>query len=195
MQNQKDRYLTFAVRFLVLGGPPLIVFFLVGLAWSNNLRYATGEEFEVVQPIPFSHRHHVQGLGIDCRFCHSSVDRSEHAGIPTASTCMECHSQIWSQSPTLEAVRKAYALGEPIRWKRVNELPDFVFFSHHQHVRNEKMSCENCHGEVETMPYSRKANAFNMQWCLDCHRQAEIYIENLRPSQKSKLLDCSTCHQ
>ena len=127
------------------------------------------------QPIPFSHAHHVGGLGIDCRYCHTSVETSSFAGIPPTKTCMNCHSQIWSTSPTLEPVRESFRTGVSIQWTRVNDLPDYVYFNHSIHV-NKGIGCESCHGRVDRMPLTWQENSLQMDWCLDCHRDPGKHI-------------------
>ncbi|WP_165223106.1 cytochrome c3 family protein [Aquisphaera insulae] len=129
------------------------------------------------QPVPFSHEHHVKGLGIDCRYCHSSVETSANAGIPPTYTCMSCHSQIWSTSPMLEPVRASLKTGQPLKWNRLHDLPDFVYFHHGIHV-SKGVSCESCHGRVDQMPLAWKEKPLTMEWCLECHRQPG---DNLRP--------------
>lgn len=137
--------------------------------------YATNVNVPVEQPVPFSHEHHVSGLGIDCRYCHSTVETSAFAGIPPTYTCMSCHSQIWSDSPTLKPVRDSLANGQPIQWNRVNNLPDYVYFNHSIHV-DKGVGCVTCHGRVDQMPLTWKAQSLQMEWCLGCHREPERYI-------------------
>ena len=127
------------------------------------------------QPIPFSHQHHVGGLGLDCRYCHTSVEVSASAGLPPTRTCMNCHSQIWSQSPMLEPVRASFRTGESIRWVRVHDLPDFAYFNHSAHV-NRGVGCTTCHGPVDRMPLMYQEKSLQMEWCLDCHRQPQKYV-------------------
>lgn len=127
------------------------------------------------QPVAFSHEHHVSGLGIDCRFCHTSVEDSSFAGIPPTETCMECHSIIWNDSPKLELVRESYRTGEPLQWTRVHDVPDFVYFDHSIHVQK-GIGCATCHGEVQKMPLMWRAESLQMKWCLDCHRNPEKYV-------------------
>ena len=127
------------------------------------------------QPVPFSHQHHVQGLGIDCRYCHTSVETSGFAGIPPTETCMTCHSQIWSESPMLEPVRASMRTNEPIRWNRVHELPDYAYFNHAIHVQK-GIGCSSCHGRVDLMPLTWKDQPLTMEWCLGCHREPEAQI-------------------
>lgn len=129
----------------------------------------------IEQPIPFSHKHHVVDDGIDCRYCHMSVDKSSFADIPPTETCMTCHSQIWNQSPILEPVRESFRTGIPIQWNRVNDLPDYVYFNHSIHIAK-GIGCETCHGRVDQMPLTYKANTLYMEWCLNCHRHPEEYV-------------------
>jgi Cytochrome c7 and related cytochrome c len=169
------------------------------------------------QPVPFSHKHHVGELGLDCRYCHTTVEDSPSAGMPPTQTCMTCHSQIWSGSPTLEPVRASYRDDRSISWTRVNAVPDFVYFNHSIHIAK-GVGCSSCHGEVGQMPLSYKAKTLTMQFCLDCHRDPG---PNLRPKDQiyntewrrtagtaspemlmteyhiggRNLTDCSICHR
>jgi hypothetical protein len=169
---------TFA-RITIFGA----VFILGFLAWVGTVlsrsSYATRQDQAREQPVPFSHAHHVGGMGLDCRYCHTSVEVSSFAGIPPTKTCMNCHSQIWLTSPTLEPVRASFRTNESIPWTRVYDLPDFVYFNHSIHV-NKGVGCETCHGRVDKMPLTFQANSLQMEWCLDCHRNPE---KNLRPRQ------------
>ena len=135
--------------------------------------------------MPFSHKHHVGGLGIDCRYCHTAVEKSSSAGIPPTETCMSCHSQIWSDAPMLEPVRESYRSGNSIQWTKVHDLPGFVYFNHSIHVAK-GMGCAVCHGRVDQMPLMYQQNTLFMEWCLDCHRQPEKYI---RPKDKVFQMD------
>jgi formamidopyrimidine-DNA glycosylase len=137
--------------------------------------YATYQDVAEAQPVPFSHQHHVGGDGIDCRYCHTSVESSSFAGIPPTKTCMNCHSQIWNTSPTLEPVRASFRTGQSIDWIRVNDLPDYVYFNHSIHV-NKGVGCESCHGRVDRMPLTWQENSLQMEWCLDCHRHPELHV-------------------
>src|SRR5882757_9439942 len=139
--------------------------------------WVTREGVRPEQPVPFSHQHHVSGLGIDCRYCHTSVETSSFAGIPPTKTCMNCHSQIWTNAELLEPVRASYRSGESLQWTRVNQLPDFVFFNHSIHV-NKGVGCNTCHGPVDQMPLMYQQETLQMKWCLECHRAPE---NNLRP--------------
>ena len=129
------------------------------------------------QPVPFSHKHHVQGLGLQCQYCHTSVEKSSYAGIPPTKTCMNCHAQIWTNAALLEPVRHSWATGESITWTKVHDLPDYVYFNHSIHV-NKGLGCASCHGRVDQMPLMYQQNTLQMEWCLNCHRDP---AKNLRP--------------
>lgn len=154
-------------------------FFLAALAWALGVlarsSYATDVRVAKQQPVPFSHKHHVQGLGIDCRYCHTAVEESSYAGIPPTSTCMSCHSQIWADSPMLEPVRESWRTGESLEWIKVHDLGDFVYFDHSIHL-TKGVGCSTCHGRVDRMPLTWKESTLYMEWCLDCHRQPERYL-------------------
>ena len=137
------------------------------------------------QPVPFSHEHHVTGLGLDCRYCHTSVEKSSFAGIPPTETCMTCHSQIWTESEMLEPVRASLRNNEPIRWNRVHSLPDYVYFNHGIHI-SKGVGCTSCHGRVDQMPLMWKQEPLTMEWCLDCHRHPE---KNIRPKEDVFVMD------
>ncbi len=128
------------------------------------------------QPVPFSHKHHVADDGIDCRYCHTSVENSSFAGIPSTKICMNCHSQLWAESPMLQPVRDSFRTGEPLQWTRVHDLPDFVFFDHSIHV-HKGIGCVTCHGQVDDMPLMWRENTLLMEWCLDCHRNPENNVQ------------------
>ncbi len=132
------------------------------------------------QPVPFSHEHHTAQLGIDCRYCHTTVETGPIANIPPTHTCMSCHSQIWNDSPMLAPVRQSLERNEPLHWERVNDLPDFVYFHHGIHVQK-GIGCVSCHGRIDEMPLTWKAEPMTMEWCLDCHRQPE---KHLRPKDQ-----------
>jgi hypothetical protein len=132
------------------------------------------------QPAPFSHQHHVAALGIDCRYCHTSVETSSFAGIPPTKTCMNCHSQIWTSAPLLEPVRESFRSGRSLEWNRVNDLPDFVYFDHSIHI-NKGVGCNTCHGPVDRMPLMFNYASLQMEWCIGCHRAPE---KNLRPREQ-----------
>ena len=157
------------------------VVFLGCLVWAayklNAGSFTTDVEVAKGQPVPFSHKHHVGDDGIDCRYCHTSVETSPFAGLPPTETCMSCHSQIWTNAQLLEPVRASYRSGESLQWTRVNQLPDFVFFNHSIHI-NKGVGCNSCHGPVDQMPLMYQQATLQMEWCLDCHRAPQ---KNLRP--------------
>jgi hypothetical protein len=134
----------------------------------------------VEQPVPFSHEHHVAGLGIDCRYCHTAVEKSASAGVPPTSTCYNCHKIVWNEAPMLEPVRSSYRTGQPIEWNKVHDLPDFTYFNHSIHVAK-GMGCATCHGPVQQMRLMRSAQPLQMRWCLECHRNPEKFI---RPKEE-----------
>lgn len=160
---------------LVAAGATLGGVMMIDRAGFNQRNGTTLE-----QPVPFSHEHHVQGLGIDCRYCHAGVERSASAGIPPTATCMNCHKLVWNEAPMLEPVRASFRTGQPLKWTKVHDLPDFVYFDHSIHVKK-GIGCASCHGSVQDMRLMRSANATQMRWCLDCHRNPE---RHLRPQEE-----------
>lgn len=196
------------------------ILFVIGLGafgyWLARSSYYTKVGVDVEQPVPFSHRHHVEGVGIDCRFCHTSVEKSSFAGIPPTATCMKCHNIIWKESPALEPVRESWRTGKPLNWWRVHDLPDHVYFNHSVHIAK-GVSCLECHGQVNNMPLMRKQNTLHMEWCLACHRdpvkrlspKEEVFNmhwqkpENIKELQKQlaekykvkSVQNCSACHR
>jgi len=195
-------------------------FLAVWLAWAvykgSESPYLTDVNLAKDQPVPFSHKHHVGELGLDCRYCHTAVENSSAAGMPPTHTCMTCHSQIWVNSPMLEPVRASYRDNRSIEWNRVNAVPDFVYFNHSIHI-NKGIGCTTCHGPVGDMPLTWRANTMQMGWCLDCHRQPEKFvrprdqvfsISYQPPSNQEELgrklvkeykiqslTNCTTCHR
>ena len=195
----------------------LLVAGLIGLAMLlGRSAYVTRAQEYVEQPVQFSHLHHVGDDGIDCRYCHTSVETSSFAGIPPTKTCMNCHSQIWQGAPILEPVRASFREDRPMQWVRVHDLPDFVYFNHSIHVKK-GMACETCHGRIDQMPLTRQQNTLQMEWCLNCHRNPQNYVRpreevftmGYRPREDQATLgpklvaqynikpstDCSTCHR
>jgi hypothetical protein len=164
---------------LVLTG--LIVIALgVTLDQLQRSPWVTRQGQRADQPVPFSHKHHVQGLGLQCQYCHTTVEKSSYAGIPPTRTCMNCHAQIWTNAQLLEPVRQSWYTGESIPWIKVHDLPDYVYFNHEIHV-NKGIGCETCHGRVDEMPLMYEQNTLQMEWCLDCHRNP---AKNLRPTSE-----------
>ena len=200
-----------------LAGVLMLVGSLILLAMIlGRSSYATRQQIFVEQPVQFSHIHHVVDDGIDCRYCHTSVETSSFAGIPPTKTCMNCHSQIWANAPILEPVRASFRDDQPLQWTRVHDLPDFVYFNHSVHVKK-GVGCETCHGRVDQMPLMRQQNSLQMEWCIDCHRapekyvrpRSEVYTMGYRPPVPQAVIgaelvkeygirgntSCSTCHR
>jgi cytochrome c7-like protein/class III cytochrome C family protein len=198
------------------------LFVIAALAWGsaliNRSPYVTEAYVAREQPVPFSHRHHAGELGIDCRYCHTSVETTAFAGLPPTKTCMNCHAQIWVDSPMLEPVRASFRTDKSIEWTKVHDLPDFVYFNHSIHVQK-GIGCVSCHGRVDRMNLTWQENSLQMEWCLNCHRHPEQY---LRPREQvfnmtwqpngdqealgrqllqgynievAHLTNCSTCHR
>jgi len=165
-------------KAMIFGG--LFVLAALAIAWDRINRSAYVTEANVVrdQPVPFSHEHHVSGLGIDCRYCHTTVETSAFAGMPATEICMSCHSQIWKDSQMLAPVRESMRTDKPIAWTRVHDVPDFVYFNHSIHVAK-GIGCESCHGRVDKMPLMRRAHSLQMGWCLECHRHPEQFVREL----------------
>jgi hypothetical protein len=166
--NTLSRLTIFGALFAVAGG-----------GWAlneiNRSPYVTNARIARVQPVPFSHKHHVGDDGVDCRYCHTSVETSSFAGIPPTKTCINCHSVVWADSPMLEPVRESFRTGKPIPWVRVHDLPDFVYFNHSIHVAK-GVGCTTCHGPIDKMPLTWQQNSLQMEWCIDCHRNPEKYV-------------------
>jgi hypothetical protein len=157
-----------------LGAPALLWFSLM----FTRSSYGTDAGIMREQPIPFSHEHHVGVLGIDCRYCHTTVETSSFAGLPDTKTCMNCHSQIWVGSDMLRPVRESYRTNSPLHWRRVYNLPGFVYFDHSIHVQK-GIGCTSCHGRIDEMPFTYQRPSLLMEWCLDCHRHPERQIRPL----------------
>lgn len=190
-----------------------------GLVWWLHSPAFNKVGVAVPQPVPFPHNFHVGALGLNCRYCHDSVDQSSFADLPSTETCMSCHSQVALDSPLLEPVRQSWKTGQPIQWNRVNDVPDYVYFNHQAHV-TKGVACETCHGRVDQMSTNVKANTFYMSWCLECHRNPEkfvrpldqVYTMGYKPAEDqaalgaklvqenhilpaSQLTNCSICHR
>lgn len=190
---------------------------LIFLWRSVTQAYPSGMHDALEQPVPFSHKHHVGDDGIACRYCHTAVEQSAFAGIPPLSTCMTCHSQLYTDQPALAPLVTAFRSGVSLHWQRLYKLPDFVYFNHSIHIAK-GVGCESCHGRIDEMPLTMRVAPLTMQWCLDCHRNPE---QNLRPRDevfsmtwhakgqlalgrklvreyhidKRRLTDCSVCHR
>jgi hypothetical protein len=169
------------LRLFLIGGAAIIGGALAGAVGFARSDYYTGAELHPPpQPVPFSHRHHVSGLGLDCRYCHTSVAESARAGLPPTHTCMTCHSQIWTGAPMLAPVRQSLADNTSLTWHRVARLPDYVYFRHDIHIAK-GVGCATCHGRVDDMALTYQAKPLTMQFCLDCHRDP---APHLRPSDR-----------
>ncbi|MHC4956869.1 MAG: cytochrome c3 family protein [Planctomycetota bacterium] len=167
-------------RVSILGAVFIVGLMLVAFAALTRSSYATQQGVPVEQPVAFSHKHHVSGLGIDCRFCHTTVETGAFAGIPPTKTCMSCHSQVWPDAPILEPVRESYRTNKSLEWIRVHDLPDFAYFDHSIHL-TKGIGCTTCHGPIGEMNLTWLANPLHMEWCLDCHRDPAKYI---RPRER-----------
>jgi hypothetical protein len=203
-------------RVSIFGAVLVVAALLWLIAAIQRSPWVTDARVAREQPIQFSHERHVGGNGIDCRYCHSSVEDSPFAGIPPTKTCMNCHSQIFSNSPFLEPVRQSFQSGASIRWTRVHDLPDFVYFNHSIHV-HKGVGCTTCHGPVDRMPLMWQEQSLQMEWCLECHRSPERFVrprdavfsvDYVPPDDQmalgkrlvaeyriQKLTSCSTCHR
>ena len=203
---------------VALAGAAGSAVFLALLIWGVPImNYNTQVGLIPPQPVPFSHRHHVSGLGLDCRYCHTTVEISQNAGMPPTETCMTCHSQIWTNAAMLAPVRQSLAEQKPLRWTRVYTLPDYVYFDHSIHIAK-GVGCTECHGPIGDMPLTRKATTLYMSWCLACHRDPAPHLRPrdqvfnphwkrtaATPSGKTlmaeyhirpqTLSDCSVCHR
>lgn len=171
------RSMNVVAKMSLLGVPLVLAIVAWGCIIYTESSYGTGVADSVVQPVPFSHQHHVGVLGIDCRYCHTTVEHSSFAGIPPTKICMNCHSQIWVGSQILEPVRESYRTNQSLHWQKVYNLPGFVYFDHSIHIQK-GIGCSSCHGPVDEMPFTYQEPTLLMQWCLDCHRNPE---KNIRP--------------
>lgn len=178
-----SRNYVFALKVLMLA---LIGTAIIGvLVLRLVIAYGVPMNAPVAQPVPFSHKHHVTDVGLDCRYCHTSVEKSAFAGMPATETCMTCHSRLFTEQAMLQPVIQGFIEGRPLHWRRVNDLPDFVFFNHSIHI-HKGVGCVTCHGRVDQMPLTLRAEPLTMQWCLDCHRDP---APHLRPRDKVFDLD------
>ncbi|MGH8713186.1 MAG: cytochrome c3 family protein [Casimicrobiaceae bacterium] len=207
------------VLLLKLGALAVLALLAVGvLAWRISIAPHPSIGSPVEQAVPFSHKHHVGDVGLDCRYCHGSVEQAAFAGMPPTHTCMTCHSQLFTDSPMLAPVIRSFDSGEPLRWNRVHDLPDFVYFNHSIHIAK-GVGCASCHGAVDRMPLTWRTASLQMQWCLRCHRAPEQYVRprervfdlNWQPAgsqlalgkslvdryriHTASLTDCSICHR
>ena len=173
------------LRLVLLTGVGLVAGVPVVIAGIVRSNYVTGVGIAPDQPVPFSHKHHSGELAIDCRYCHTTVETQASAGIPPTYTCMTCHSQIWTGSDMLKPVRDSYSQDKPLEWVRLNRLPSYVYYNHSVHV-TKGIGCSTCHGAVTDMQLTYRANAFEMQFCLNCHREPERWV---RPKEQVWQMD------
>ena len=203
-------------RVSIFGAVFVLAAVVLALGIFVRSSYATGVGTYVDQPVQFSHKHHVGDDGLDCRYCHTTVETSAFAGMPATQVCMNCHTQIWAQSPALAPVRNSFANGTPLQWNRVNSLPDFVYFNHSIHIAK-GVGCTTCHGQIDQMPLTAKGASLQMEWCLNCHRNPAAYLRPREfvfsmdyqpPADQMALgqklmkeynvqvrIDCTTCHR
>ena len=158
------------VMVAVLGGAAVFAFTQI-----SRSSYVTNQYLEKQQPVQFSHKHHTGDDGIDCRYCHNTVETTATAGMPPTQTCMNCHSEIWADSPYLEPVRASYRDNKPIEWERVHDLPEYTYFNHSIHVAK-GVGCSTCHGKIDDMQAVYQESSLQMEWCIACHREPEKYI-------------------
>jgi hypothetical protein len=212
------RWFDTVARAVIVGTILLVPATALGLGIFYRSDYVTGERAAYEQPVPFSHAHHVGQLGIDCRYCHTSVEEAGFAGLPPTETCMNCHEQIWVGAETLAPVRESWKANTPLRWRRVHNLPGYVYFDHSIHVAK-GVGCVECHGRVDRMPLTWQEHPLTMGWCLDCHRdpaphlrpRGEVFnmtwapgpdtpsgadlAKEYRVRDAHTLTSCSTCHR
>ena len=209
------RRLALGVRIAMLALAMLIPATVAFGIWRESMYQALGEP--VSQPVPFSHKHHAGDDGIDCRYCHASVETSRYAGLPSTQVCLTCHSQLFTGAPMLQPLHDSARTGIPIAWRRVYSLPDFVYFDHSVHVAK-GVGCVECHGRVDQMPLTWRAQPLQMQWCLACHRnpaphlrpreqvfdmsarraspaEAQRLAHSMQLESRRRMTDCSTCHR
>jgi hypothetical protein len=211
-----DRGLVLALKVGALLAVVLLV--VAGFAWRWSIDYPFANGAAPQQPLPFSHQHHVRDDGIDCRYCHTSVENSSFAGLPSSDICMTCHSQLFRQVALFSPLHESLRSGRRLQWTRVHDLPDFVYFDHRAHVSH-GVPCKECHGRIDQMPLTARVQPMEMQWCLSCHRDPAAHL--VTPSQvfsmqartassdserrallahyrvldTRRLTDCSTCHR
>jgi len=205
-----------AIKLAAIASLVLVIGACFAARWRMQPAAAIGEPVD--QPIRFSHAHHVGDIGIDCRYCHATVETSAFAGMPSTQVCLNCHSQLFVDAPELAPLWRSLRTHRPLRWNRVHDLPDFVYFDHSIHI-HKGVACQECHGRVDRMPITQREASLDMQWCLACHRDA---AHHLRPADQvfamqpaaepsdaeaqrlaranalldvRRLTDCSTCHR
>ena len=166
---------------LLLGGPAYLVVF----GYYGGSPMTTDVGYAPIQPVPYSHAMHAGQLGMDCRYCHTSVEKAAFAAIPPTQTCINCHTKVRATSPKLQPVRDSAATGLPVEWIKVHDLPDYVYFNHSAHVRR-GVGCVSCHGRVDKMEVVYQVERLSMGWCLECHRNPD---QHLRPPEFATKMD------
>jgi len=216
MAQLLERSQVLLIKLILLVPVGLVLLTIAGMVWRTTSPVEPG--VAVPQPIPFSHKHHVGDDGIDCRYCHTSVETSASAGMPSTGICLSCHSQLFRDAPALGPLHESMRTGKPIQWNRVYDLPDFVFFNHSVHVKK-GVACVTCHGRVDQMPILVRNESLDMQWCIGCHRnptgkvvspshvtrmgtlpalsedERRQLLHMLQLENTQRLTDCSTCHR
>jgi hypothetical protein len=213
MTSVIQRRTELAVKLALLAVVLAVGFGLALAVWRGQEDTTRDEVVE--QPIPFSHKHHVGDVGLDCRYCHTTVENAASAGLPSTQVCLNCHSQLFADAPLLAPLRESARTGVPIAWQQVHRLPDFVYFDHSIHV-NKGVACIECHGRVDQMPLTRRVASLRMDWCIECHRNPLPHLRehskvfSMLPLNDSdaatvrmlsklqseqRLTDCSTCHR
>jgi hypothetical protein len=213
MASVIQRRTELAVKLVMLAVLLAAAFAFALAVWRGHEDTTRNEVVE--QPIPFSHKHHVGDVGLDCRYCHTTVEHAASAGLPSTQVCLNCHSQLFADAPLLAPLRESARSGKPIAWERVHRLPDFVYFDHSIHV-NKGVACIECHGRVDQMPLMRRVASLQMDWCIECHRNPLPHLRErskvfsmlplndsdaatvrmlARLQSEQRLTDCSTCHR
>jgi hypothetical protein len=207
---------TLVIKLGMVAGALVLIASILLLKW--NMAPEVRVDAAPAQPIPFSHKHHVGDIGLDCRYCHTTVEKTASAGMPSTHVCLTCHSQLFKDAPMLAPLHASVLEDRPIAWTRVHDLPDFVYFDHSIHV-NKGVACIECHGRVDQMPLTMRKASLDMQWCIQCHRNAPQHVRPLaevfrmrdmrkltpedvallsrlyRLQDERRLTDCSTCHR
>ena len=188
------------LRVLLTLAAVFVVGFIFYLAFDGMSKVGINQGYEPDQPIHFSHKIHVGENEIQCMYCHSGAEKSRHAGIPSASTCLNCHTIIKKDSPEIQKIVQAIKDKKPIKWNKVHRMADFAYFSHEQHVGSGKISCQKCHGPVQTMTRMRQEKDLTMGWCIDCHRESDVVVHGKTDEKLIKKvsdvggMDCAKCH-
>jgi hypothetical protein len=180
---------------------PILIFVILTvfvITYYASYAERNGIGYQPEQPIAFSHKLHAGDMKMDCRYCHSDVEKSRHANVPSADVCMNCHAIARADTPEIQKLAEYYNTGTPIKWKRVHRVPDFAYFNHSVHV-NSGIDCSNCHGDIARMEVVNQVKDLTMRACLDCHRNPETVVKNIIAGKKEKInfgpQDCASCHR